>query len=90
MTLITRIGLLVILVGIFIPLVALPFTIGYNPVFGLLHSLPMMEVKTMKGSGVTTYYIPYKCLVSFGLILVFLGTATIVLSKKDKRENEVK
>ena len=89
MTLITRIGLLVILLGIFIPLVAFPFSTGYNPVLGLLHSIPKMEVITMKGSGGTTYFIPFKCLVSFGLILVFLGTATIILSKKNKRENEV-
>ena len=82
MTLITRIGLLVILLGIFIPLVAFPLTTGYNPVLGLLHSIPTMKVITMKASDGADYYIPYKCLVSFGLILIFSGLTTIVLNYK--------
>lgn len=75
----TRMGLVVVLLGIFIPLIAFPFAQGYNTQVGILSSISQMKV--IWGSEAEThenFHIPYKYLVSIGFSLVFAGASMAV------------
>ena len=87
----TRIGLVTLLMGLFLPLIALPFTQRYDPRFGFLYNLPKMKVVIIEGPRFDMYGLPqedtnlprvampYKYFFSLGGLLILVGSSIVVL-----------
>jgi len=89
-----KIGVILVLVGIGLPLVLFPFASKYNPKRGLLGSIGRMKIVLREGEYVPPpgetiyggYYkgrieLPYKYPLVLGIILICTGTGLIILSK---------
>ncbi len=81
-----RIGIVLIVVGIVLPLAFLAFTSGYKEGAGFINNLFSLKI-TIVFSEKTTVGIPYRFILAFGMVLIFLGVRSIDMgrtrSKKD-------
>ncbi len=106
MTKYKRIGIILILIGICIPLISFVFATGYNPHFGFWWSVTKMEIKlwhTSKSTLAPGWYdvddarlvphyvvLPYKYLFSLGIIFILVGICLFALSKSPQIERRQK
>ncbi len=96
-----KIGILLILGGLLLPVIGLGFVKGYNPVLGFVGSLPRMEIiygsepdpnrslrDLLENGGMREKTIPYGYVFALGCILVCLGTAGVLFNQQSNIPKE--
>lgn len=86
-----KVGILLILIGLCIPIISLGFVSKYHPRRGLIGNLTKMELVIREDTPNSVYRIlwktyervaiPYKYIFAFGTIFIFTGIGLIIVSK---------
>ena len=77
-----KIGILLIIGGLLLPVIGLGFVSGYNPNLGFVGSIPRMRIVYKSYEYIPDKSIPYGVVFALGCVLVGVGTGFVIFKKE--------